>query len=202
MTAKRRQRSRAPADRVHPLAWHGAASPRAPFTPSCRAASASARPRRSPLCSRTAALGGCCAGRRSSPASIDSTSEEKIMATRPRTIGNPVARSPLLRKGGPHQRSRSGERQSERDELAAELEQWHRADRGQSGRLSGPSLDGFHIERPGRPALFSVDQGLPQGHQPGCGLLLFEEKQGVSQDLADRGIAPPSTRPATNSFQW
>jgi hypothetical protein len=39
---------------------------------------------------------------------------ETIMPTRRGVIGNPVARSPLLRKGGVHQRPRSGERQRRR----------------------------------------------------------------------------------------
>ena len=41
-----------------------------------------------------------------------------------RRFRNPVARSPLLRKGGPHQISRSGERQSRRQALEAELDNW------------------------------------------------------------------------------
>ncbi|MCB1877782.1 MAG: hypothetical protein KDH88_17550 [Chromatiales bacterium] len=40
-------------------------------------------------------------------------------------IRNPVARSPLLRKGGTHERSRSGERQSEQRRLERELARWH-----------------------------------------------------------------------------
>jgi hypothetical protein len=46
------------------------------------------------------------------------------MPTRRRIIGNPVARSPLLRKGGAHQRARSGERQLQRADLEAALGQW------------------------------------------------------------------------------
>lgn len=42
------------------------------------------------------------------------------MATKPR---NPVARSPLLRKGGAHGKSRSGERMKTRNALRRELEQ-------------------------------------------------------------------------------
>jgi len=41
-----------------------------------------------------------------------------------RRFRNPVARSPLLRKGGPHQRSRSGERRQLRQALDAELDAW------------------------------------------------------------------------------
>lgn len=41
-----------------------------------------------------------------------------------RRFRNPVARSPLLRKGGPHQRSRSGERQQTHQALEAELDEW------------------------------------------------------------------------------
>lgn len=48
------------------------------------------------------------------------------MALRPRTIGNPLARSPLMRKGGVHRKARSGQRQNERDELDAALDEWHR----------------------------------------------------------------------------
>jgi len=46
------------------------------------------------------------------------------MPTRRRIIGNPVARSPLLRKGGAHQRTRSGERQRQTSDLEAALGQW------------------------------------------------------------------------------
>ena len=42
------------------------------------------------------------------------------MATKPR---NPVARSPLLRKGGAHAKSRSGERMKTKNALRRELEQ-------------------------------------------------------------------------------
>ena len=42
------------------------------------------------------------------------------MATKPR---NPVARSPLLRKGGVHGKSRSGERMKTKNALRRELEQ-------------------------------------------------------------------------------
>jgi hypothetical protein len=41
-----------------------------------------------------------------------------------RRFRNPVARSPLLRKGGPHQPSRSGERHNQRQALEAELDAW------------------------------------------------------------------------------
>jgi hypothetical protein len=41
-----------------------------------------------------------------------------------RRFRNPVARSPLLRKGGPHQISRSGERRNQRQALEAELDSW------------------------------------------------------------------------------
>ena len=41
---------------------------------------------------------------------------------RPR--GNPVAQNPLLRKGGPHQKSRSAKRRGQRQALATELEEW------------------------------------------------------------------------------
>jgi hypothetical protein len=40
---------------------------------------------------------------------------------KPNRLGNPVARSPLLRKGGVHQRSRSGERQRDKRALAKKL---------------------------------------------------------------------------------
>lgn len=46
------------------------------------------------------------------------------MPTRRGIIGNPVAKSPLLRKGGAHQRTRSGERQRQRADLETALEQW------------------------------------------------------------------------------
>lgn len=41
-----------------------------------------------------------------------------------RRFRNPVAQSPLMRKGGPHQRSRSGERRDQRQALEAELDTW------------------------------------------------------------------------------
>ncbi len=37
---------------------------------------------------------------------------------------NPVARSPLLRKGGVHQRSRSGERQAQRNDTDALMDEY------------------------------------------------------------------------------
>jgi hypothetical protein len=40
--------------------------------------------------------------------------------------GNPVARSPLLRKGGVHRRSPSAERRRQRQALEAEVEKWRR----------------------------------------------------------------------------
>lgn len=43
---------------------------------------------------------------------------------------NPVATSPLMRKGGPHGRSRSAQRQAERRQLTRELTQ---------GNDTGPS---------------------------------------------------------------
>ena len=46
------------------------------------------------------------------------------MPTRRRTMGNPVARSPLTRKGGAHQRPRSGQRQQEQAELEEAIDQW------------------------------------------------------------------------------
>jgi hypothetical protein len=45
-------------------------------------------------------------------------------ARRRRTGGNPVARSPLMRKGGPHERSSSVQRQQSRLALYDELEEW------------------------------------------------------------------------------
>jgi hypothetical protein len=49
---------------------------------------------------------------------------------------NPVARSPLLRKSGPHQRSRSGERQGLQNALDAELDDWLE-EREEQGRQVG-----------------------------------------------------------------
>jgi hypothetical protein len=43
---------------------------------------------------------------------------------RPRVIGNPVARSPLLRKGGVHERSASGKRQRAKLSTYDALEEW------------------------------------------------------------------------------
>jgi hypothetical protein len=45
-------------------------------------------------------------------------------ARRPRVRGNPVARSPLLRKGGAHQRSTGAERQRQRLSLDDAIEEW------------------------------------------------------------------------------
>ena len=42
------------------------------------------------------------------------------MAKKPR---NPIARSPLLRKGGAHRKSKSGERMKSRDELRREADE-------------------------------------------------------------------------------
>lgn len=47
------------------------------------------------------------------------------MATRAQINGNPVARSPLLRKGGAHQRERSGERQQSQQQLDSLLDEWY-----------------------------------------------------------------------------
>lgn len=41
-----------------------------------------------------------------------------------RTVGNPVARSPLMRKGGVHERSASGQRVRARLSTRAALEDW------------------------------------------------------------------------------
>jgi len=37
---------------------------------------------------------------------------------------NPVARSPLMKKGGVHEKSRSAERQREKDAVQSELDEW------------------------------------------------------------------------------
>jgi hypothetical protein len=50
----------------------------------------------------------------------------KVNTPVPRRVGNPVARSPLLRKGGVHQRSRSGERRLQRQALVEEVEKWQK----------------------------------------------------------------------------
>ena len=42
------------------------------------------------------------------------------VAKKPR---NPIARSPLLRKGGAHKKSKSGERMKSRDELRKEVDE-------------------------------------------------------------------------------
>ncbi len=38
--------------------------------------------------------------------------------------GNPISRNPLLHKGGAHRRCRSGERQRDRQQLKAAMDQW------------------------------------------------------------------------------
>ncbi len=42
-----------------------------------------------------------------------------------RVFRNPVAQNPLLRKGGPHQKSRSAERRNQRQAIDAALDTWH-----------------------------------------------------------------------------
>jgi hypothetical protein len=54
----------------------------------------------------------------------DNNSSNRRRAGRPRTIGNPVARSPLLRKGGPHERSASGQRARQRLSTGDAIEEW------------------------------------------------------------------------------
>jgi len=46
------------------------------------------------------------------------------MPERRRTPRNPVAASPLLRKGGVHERSRSGQRQIDKQVTSTALEEW------------------------------------------------------------------------------
>jgi len=50
---------------------------------------------------------------------------------------NPIARAPILRKGGPHTRARSGERTRARLDLEDALGEWaeERADVGEDGRI-------------------------------------------------------------------
>lgn len=48
------------------------------------------------------------------------------MPNQPPPIRNYIARSPLLRKGGVHQRSASGARNQSRRKLSAEVEEWFR----------------------------------------------------------------------------
>ncbi len=46
------------------------------------------------------------------------------MSTQHQSIRNTVARSPLLRKGGAHQRVRSGERQRDKLQTSDALQEW------------------------------------------------------------------------------
>ena len=55
-----------------------------------------------------------------------------------RRFRNPVARSPLLRKGGPHQRSRSGERRQLQQALDAELDAWFDESEERQGQAGAP----------------------------------------------------------------
>jgi len=56
-----------------------------------------------------------------------------------KTKGNPVARSPLLRKGGPHQRAISGERARARLALRRQLDQCLGSGVGQHGKTGDGS---------------------------------------------------------------
>lgn len=55
---------------------------------------------------------------------------------------NPIVRSPLLRKGGVHQRPRSGERQRDDHTLREELEQWEEQRKQQE---EGPETAPFFV---------------------------------------------------------
>ena len=50
--------------------------------------------------------------------------------------GNPIARNPLLRKGGAHQRGRSGERQIYGGILRSAVDEWFRDYAERSGNRS------------------------------------------------------------------
>lgn len=55
--------------------------------------------------------------------------------TRPRVRINPIARAPILRKGGAHQKTRSAKRQAEKHELR----QWiNKAGAGDTGPADPP----------------------------------------------------------------
>lgn len=49
------------------------------------------------------------------------------MKNKPR---NPVARSPLMKKGGVHQKSRTAERQQEKDAVQSEVDEWEEEQSG------------------------------------------------------------------------
>lgn len=48
---------------------------------------------------------------------------------------NPVARSPLMKKGGVHEKSRTAKRQREKDAVQSELDEWEeeKDDQGSEG---------------------------------------------------------------------
>ncbi len=52
-----------------------------------------------------------------------SKNRQRGRANRPR-VGNPVAKSPLLRKGGAHERSAGGKRQRNRQAIRDALDEW------------------------------------------------------------------------------
>lgn len=71
-------------------------------------------------------------------------------ARRPNGIGNPVARSPLLRKGGPHERSAGAKRHRARLSTQEAIEEWleEREEAQAKERNNG---------EPGSPFLFCVN---------------------------------------------
>lgn len=56
----------------------------------------------------------------------------KIKKDKPR---NPVARSPIMKKGGVHEKSRTSERQQEKDVVQHELDEWEE-EKGEKDRAS------------------------------------------------------------------
>jgi len=64
------------------------------------------------------------------------------MPERTITRRNPVAASPLLRKGGVHQRPRSGERRLARQRLDQAVDEWWEAHGGTSVATRAPPSSG------------------------------------------------------------
>jgi len=59
---------------------------------------------------------------------------------------NPVARSPLMRKGGVHQRSKSSKRFRDKQDLRRETgSYWNKRDGGDGPRFFWPAFSGFAL---------------------------------------------------------
>jgi hypothetical protein len=96
----------------------------------------------------------------------DNDSSKSRQTRWPRAKGNPVARSPLLRKGGEHERAASGKRQRAKLSTYDALEEWlemqddvtsEEADKGSFG--SPFFASGFYAREPGNEPMLPVAMG-------------------------------------------